>query len=432
MEKHILSKSTFIKGYHCLKSLYLHKKRPFLRDKLTAEQLAKFKRGHHVGDLAQQLFPGGIDVSPKSPSQYQKSVIRTTELIAQGQEVIYEATFQFEQVLVMLDMLVKTRDGYDAYEVKSSKKLSETYYTDAALQNYVIVNSGLEINHFFLVYVDEHYRMDDKIDLQKFFILKDVSDDVESRWGFIADKIAEEKEMLLEKHSPKIEVGDQCFSPYKCDFVGFCWKKIPNKPYMPLPVQLKGLMEKKSETTKPLSFIFSEQVVPQCKGEKVYTQNCFAFKIGAADAVISGKSCEAKQVFIDAFFEQIEKNTTYFTFDKGKLKAFLEEITMRYPAYSSLVNSILSNTIGLLDMLVESKQISLSQKTTYKLSWLSKNILGKSQLSKNAISSDIVTNALYQKMETTGLWADSSPDIDTLKDYLSLQREALSGLWGEI
>lgn len=432
MEKHILSKSTFIKGYHCLKSLYLHKKRPFLRDKLTAEQLAKFKRGHHVGDLAQQLFPGGIDVSPKSPSQYQKSVIRTTELIAQGQEVIYEATFQFEQVLVMLDMLVKTRDGYDAYEVKSSKKLSETYYTDAALQNYVIVNSGLEINHFFLVYVDEHYRMDDKIDLQKFFILKDVSDDVESRWGFIADKIAEEKEMLLEKHSPKIEVGDQCFSPYKCDFVGFCWKKIPKKPYMPLPVQLKGLMEKKSETTKPLSFIFSEQVVPQCKGEKVYTQNCFAFKIGAADAVISGKSCEAKQVFIDAFFEQIEENTTYFTFDKGKLKAFLEEITMRYPAYSSLVNSILSNTIGLLDMLVESKQISLSQKTTYKLSWLSKNILGKSQLSKNAISSDIVANALYQKMETTGLWADSSPDIDTLRDYLSLQRDALSGLWGEI
>ena len=108
MEKHILSKSTFIKGYHCPKSLYLYKKRPFLRDKITDEQKAKFKRGHHVGDLAQEIFPGGIDVSPKSPSQYQKSVLRTTELIAQGQEIIYEATFQFEQVLVMLDLLVKT------------------------------------------------------------------------------------------------------------------------------------------------------------------------------------------------------------------------------------------------------------------------------------------------------------------------------------
>lgn len=66
MEKHILSKSTFIKGYHCLKSLYLYKNRIFLRDKITAEQRAKFKRGHEVGDLAQDLFPGGIDVSPKA------------------------------------------------------------------------------------------------------------------------------------------------------------------------------------------------------------------------------------------------------------------------------------------------------------------------------------------------------------------------------
>ncbi|RLD35903.1 MAG: DUF2779 domain-containing protein, partial [Bacteroidetes bacterium] len=92
MEKHILSKSTFIKGHQCLKALYLHKERPFLRDKLSAEQRAKFKRGHKVGDMAQQLFPGGIDVSPKSPSQYQKSAIRTQELIAEGQSIIYEAT----------------------------------------------------------------------------------------------------------------------------------------------------------------------------------------------------------------------------------------------------------------------------------------------------------------------------------------------------
>jgi len=432
MEKHILSKSTFIKGYHCLKSLYLHKKRPFLRDKLSAEQLAKFKRGHHVGDLAQQLFLGGIDVSPKSPSQYQKSVIRTTELIAQGQEVIYEATFQFEQTLVMLDLLVKTEDGYDAYEVKSSKKLSETYYTDAALQNYVIVNSGLEINHFFLVYVDENYRMEEEIDLRKFFILKDVSDEVESRWGFIADKIAEEKEMLLEKHSPKVDVGDHCFSPYKCDFVGFCWKKIPNKPYVPQPIQLNGLMEKKIETTKPLSFILFEQVVPQCKGEKAYAQSCFAFKIGTADAVTSGKSCEEKQAFIEAFSEQIQEGANYFTYDKSKMKAFLDDVAVRFPANSSLINSVLSNTTGLLDSLVESGQISLATRSTYSLSWMSKSILDDAQLSKKAISSDILANALYQKMEATGLWADSSPDMDSLRDYLSLQSDVLSGLWREI
>ena len=81
MEKHLLSKSTFIRGNQCLKSLYLNKKRPFLRDRLSPEQLAKFKRGHRVGELAQQLFPGGTDLKPKSPSQYRKKVLETAQII---------------------------------------------------------------------------------------------------------------------------------------------------------------------------------------------------------------------------------------------------------------------------------------------------------------------------------------------------------------
>ncbi len=77
MEKHILSKSTFIRGVQCLKSLYLNKKRPFLRDKLFAEQKAKYKRGWDIGLIAQELFPGGINLRPKSPFQYRKAIETT-------------------------------------------------------------------------------------------------------------------------------------------------------------------------------------------------------------------------------------------------------------------------------------------------------------------------------------------------------------------
>ncbi|MDZ7740732.1 MAG: hypothetical protein U5Q03_03020 [Bacteroidota bacterium] len=85
MEKHILSKSTFIRGVQCLKSLYLNKKRPFLRDRLSAEQRAKFSRGHEVGLLAQELFPGGTDLKPKSPALYRKAVRATADLIETAQ-----------------------------------------------------------------------------------------------------------------------------------------------------------------------------------------------------------------------------------------------------------------------------------------------------------------------------------------------------------
>lgn len=63
---HILSKSTFIKGEQCHKALYMYKKHPYLRDKLSVEQRAKFKRGIDVGILARTYFPNGINMTPST------------------------------------------------------------------------------------------------------------------------------------------------------------------------------------------------------------------------------------------------------------------------------------------------------------------------------------------------------------------------------
>ncbi len=164
MERHILSKSTFIRGNQCLKSLYLNKKRPFLRDKLSPEQLAKFRRGSRLGILAQQLFTGGIDLSPRSPSQYQKRVLETAEIIRQRKhDTLYEAVFQFDQLLIMLDILNYKNGEWHGYEVKSSLKISDTYLLDAAFQYYVITNSGLKLKDMFLIYVNKDYSLESEL-----------------------------------------------------------------------------------------------------------------------------------------------------------------------------------------------------------------------------------------------------------------------------
>ena len=48
MEKHVLSKSTFIRGLKCHKSLYLNKHQKQLRDQLSEMQLAIFEQGNKV------------------------------------------------------------------------------------------------------------------------------------------------------------------------------------------------------------------------------------------------------------------------------------------------------------------------------------------------------------------------------------------------
>ncbi len=227
MEKHILSKSTFIRGSQCLKSLYLNKKRPFLRDRLSNAQQAVFKRGTDVGVLAQQLFPGGVDMKPRSPSQYRKKVLETKEIIrTNSYSTIYEAAFQYDQLLILLDILLQNEKGWVACEVKSSVKISETFLLDAAFQYYVITHSGVPLENFYLIYINKDYVLDEELKIEPLFIRQSVLKEVKARQSFVEDQVKKEKKVLNFTSSPKITIGTHCHSPYDCDFLGHCWKKV--------------------------------------------------------------------------------------------------------------------------------------------------------------------------------------------------------------
>ncbi len=277
MQKHLLSKSTFIRGHQCLKSLYLYKKRYFLRDPLPDEQRIKFKRGHEVGDLAQTLFPEGVDVRPRSPSQYQKAVVRTSEELENGTEVIYEAGFQFDRVLVFLDILYKENGQWNACEVKSSKAISETYIHDAALQYYVINNSGLAINKFFIAHINEDYILEDELNIHKLFKLVDVTDRALALQDYVKKQIIKEKETLQLEHSPKIDVGPHCHSPYPCDFIGHCWKGVASSETV--SIEKQGVLPQVEGKLKFLHISSFRPAIPIYKGTKPYQEIPFQFSL---------------------------------------------------------------------------------------------------------------------------------------------------------
>jgi len=157
MSKYILSKSTYLRGLKCEKSLYLYKYFYDQKDPVTPQQEAIFSQGTHVGILAQSLFPGGVDASPESIYNFHQSVLDTILYLEDGERIIYEAAFQYNGVLAALDILVKDEEGWKAYEVKSSTSVSETYIQDAAIQYYVITNSGIELKDISIVYINNQY-----------------------------------------------------------------------------------------------------------------------------------------------------------------------------------------------------------------------------------------------------------------------------------
>jgi hypothetical protein len=236
MKKNTLSKSSFIRGLQCSKSLYLYKHFYSLRDKLSPETQSKFSRGHHVGLLAQQLFPDGVNLKPFSPIQFANSVNKTKENILKGTNTIYEAAFSYNDVTVFLDILHFENGGWHAYEVKSSADVSETFIMDASLQYYVITNSGIDLASFQIVYINKDYVRQDKIDLKNFFNVKDVTAVAKQNLDFVHAKVEEYKAMLEKKEVPLIGIGMHCNNPYSCDFQGHCRKEIPkNKTVFSIP-----------------------------------------------------------------------------------------------------------------------------------------------------------------------------------------------------
>lgn len=223
---HVLSKSTYIRSLQCQKSLYLYKNYYKERDPVSVNQQLLFNRGHKVGELAHKLFPGGIDVSPSNHFKWAKAAKDTLILIGRGQEIIYEAAFIYEGVLVAVDLLVKSDSGWNAFEVKSNLEVKEVHIRDAAIQYYVITNSGIELNDFSIVHINRNFVKKGEIDARDFFSIKSVLSDCKKEQSSVIKNLKNAKQTLALKETPKVDIGKHCHQPYLCDFYGTCWKSI--------------------------------------------------------------------------------------------------------------------------------------------------------------------------------------------------------------
>ncbi len=227
MSSHLLSKSSFIRGVQCEKHLYLYKYHYTEMDQISEMQKAIFKRGTDVGKLAQQLFPSGIDASPNSQFEYDKAVKLTQKLLNDKQKIIYEASFNFNDVLAVADIVVNEKSCLKIFEVKSSTSISETYIRDAALQYWVISNCGYKIKDFSITYINNQYVRKGKLDIKELFVTESVLKLILPLQKWVEENVNQFKKVLAKKVIPKIDIGEHCYDPYTCGFYEYCRKHIP-------------------------------------------------------------------------------------------------------------------------------------------------------------------------------------------------------------
>lgn len=267
---HLLSKSKYIRGLQCERALWLDVHEPRLA-RYTAEQMRRFDRGRDFEYAFKSRFPDGIDLSAELKRNVNLYPARTAQLLdglstpqslrdsspvsgeqlgsspCQGEGdrreavgegykgvVLFEAGFQYDDVLVLADVVCQCEDGsLDIYEVKSGTTLSDTYRRDAALQHYVISHCRT-VHSFSIVHAvgtrcaasADDTAADSGRGTPRPYHIVDLTAELAAEGDRIAANIAEMKTIVRATAEPDTPTGQHCLTPYACPYQHHCQQGV--------------------------------------------------------------------------------------------------------------------------------------------------------------------------------------------------------------
>lgn len=224
-----LSKSQYSKGRKCLKKIWLFNFRKDLIKEPSTFQESLITHGNEVGELARHLYPEGVLIE-EDHHDIDKAIIRTQMEIKNGTEVLFEAAFLAENVVVRVDILVRNADdSFDLIEVKSSTKLKKEHITDCAIQAYVLQQSNIRLRNICLAYLNNNYVREGDINLADLFHIESIDSSViESELTQIPEYLSKINQTLASHEEPYKEIGSICNNP-DCMFKHYCWKDVSDK-----------------------------------------------------------------------------------------------------------------------------------------------------------------------------------------------------------
>jgi hypothetical protein len=227
-----LSKSKYTRGLQCHKSLWLYQYHPELRSEPDASAQARMQAGNEIGQLAQQLFPAGVEIQ-FDPQNFDGMLSATRDYLAAGVKTIYEASFSEDEIFVACDILHHGNDGWELYEVKSSTKVKEYHRNDIAVQWYVLQKAGIKPVKACLVHINTGYIRQGDIDIRQLFRVVDVTEDTVYRQASVPANLTAMKSMLAGPE-PDVLIGGHCNNPFECDFKPVCWQDVPEQSVLDL------------------------------------------------------------------------------------------------------------------------------------------------------------------------------------------------------
>lgn len=349
-------------GCQCPKRLWLYKFQPDLADETDEAHASIFQTGIDVGLLARQLFPDGIDASPPTYYQYPQAIADTEKYIRKGVDIIYEAAFQYDGIMAAIDLLVKKNGKWYAFEVKGSGSVKPQFTLDAALQYFVITESGLPLEDISIIHLNTNYVRRGDLDIQNLFESTSVLKEVKALQTAIKTKSEELKKLVKLKSPPNAKIGDQCFKPYNCEFYGFCSKDLIEEDVEQEEefINKKAIREFLKDLKHPLHFMDFETwmtAIPEQNGHWPFRQIPFQYSLHiqkTPDSDLDHKYYLAESSaahhleFVEKLLDSFEKKGSILVYNKTFENTILNNLKEEFPNLSGRIEEIQARMIDLM------------------------------------------------------------------------------------
>jgi len=219
----MLSKSRIMSSLQCAKRVNFEVHHRELARYSSATQAA-FETGHEVGEIAIQLLGGGRGTYIEyRGGSFEPAIKRTHALLTSlFREPIYEATLEYDGVLVREDILLPEGESWRMIEVKASTRKKPEHLSDCAIQAWVHLNAGVPLSKVTLAHVDNGFTYAGDGEYRGLLIENDVTDEVTALLPGVPEWV-ERARAAISGPMPEVPVGLHCASPYDCPFMHCCW-----------------------------------------------------------------------------------------------------------------------------------------------------------------------------------------------------------------
>jgi hypothetical protein len=401
MSEHIgLSKSRITAYEQCPKRLWLSVHSPELGN-FESSSNARLASGNDVGAIACELHPDGVMVAAEP--NLATALATTSKLIAEGHPgPIFEATFQYEGVLIRADIIWRDGKGqWNLAEVKSTTVPKEYHTGDLATQVWVMEEAGISLSAAAIRHLDRNFVLEREGDYTGLFQDADMLEVVRP---LVAQRpqLAAAARATLAGSEPARETGTHCTAPFTCEFLNHCARLAPPEPEWPVTIlpngagrpfldagitnlldldegilperlarivratrtgvpdhDVEGARRAIAEWTHPRAWLDFETIafaVPRWIGTRPYEQVPFQFSvhIEEADGTTSHKDflsldgADPRRSCAEALIRAIPEEATIIAYNAPFEKRVLRDLASLFPDLTAALLDMVERTVDLL------------------------------------------------------------------------------------